>query len=177
MQGKLAGLVPEKKSSKEEKSKVQEIFDRDFNDYRVCCFRYSFIKDGRINARGRVFFKVILMLLSLMYLATDVNLIEIVSYISIVTLLFPFMINLVTKLIISKQNIRANNLYDMLYAFGLYIFSLLPVTALIIYVLKKVGESYPHLYESFTGFPFIVTLLAAIALLADFAMFLVEKYR
>lgn len=148
-------------------SRIQKAFDKEVRDYRLSLFKYSYITNGRINAQGRVFFKVMALLLSLIYLVTDTNLVEVVTYIALMSLVLPLLIDIVSKLIVERQEIREGNLYDMLYAFGLYIITLTPAVGLLIFAMKKVKEAWPGIYDSFSGIPLYICIAAAAALAID----------
>lgn len=159
----------------EEKSRLQKAFDKEVNDYRLSFMKYTFVKDGRINARGRVFFKLMVFLLSLTYLATESNLVEMLTYVSVMTIVMPVAIDLVTKFIVSKQKINEGNLYDMLYVFGLYLVTMAPLVAAVCFAVKKLKDFYPGMYDSFTGFPLCVCIIAVILLAVDVAAYFRSK--
>ena len=150
-----------------EKSRIQKAFDKEVKDYRLSLMQYRFITNGRINARGRLYFKVMTLLLCLIYIITDTNMVEVVTYLSIMSLMLPPLVDIVTKLIVGKQNIKSGNLYDMLYAFGLYIIALAPAVGLGIFAMKKIKEAVPGIYESFSGFPLYAGLIAAVFIVID----------
>lgn len=151
----------------EEKSRIQKAFDKEVKDYRLSLMQYRFITNGRINARGRLYFKVMTLLFCLIYIITDTNMVEVVTYLSIMSLMLPPLVDIVTKLIVGKQNIKSGNLYDMLYAFGLYIIAIAPAVGLGIFAMKKIKEAVPGIYESFSGFPLYAGLLAAVFIVID----------
>lgn len=155
------------KDPEEEKSRIQKAFDKEVKDYRLSLMQYRFITNGRINARGRLYFKVMTLLFCLIYIITDTNMVEVVTYLSIMSLMLPPLVDIVTKLIVGKQNIKSGNLYDMLYAFGLYIITLAPAVGLGIFAMKKIKEAVPGIYESFSGFPLYAGLLAAVFIVID----------
>lgn len=155
------------KDPEEEKSRIQKAFDKEVKDYRLSLMQYRFITNGRINARGRLYFKVMTLLFCLIYIITDTNMVEVVTYLSIMSLMLPHLVDIVTKLIVGKQNIKSGNLYDMLYAFGLYIITLAPAVGLGIFAMKKIKEAVPGIYESFSGFPLYAGLLAAVFIVID----------
>ena len=162
-------------SSEEKMTMLQQKLNKEMNTVRFSLFKYSFITDGRINSYGRIFFKVIAFFLSLMYLVTDSNMVEVVTYVSAMTILMPALIDIVTKHIVAKQKIKEDNLYDMLYAFGLYIVTIVPVVALAVFVMKKLKTACPGIYDAFTGFPLWITIAAAVLLAADVVCYFVEK--
>lgn len=155
------------KDPEEEKSRIQKAFDKEVKDYRLSLMQYRFITNGRINARGRLYFKVMTLLFCLIYIITDTNMVEVVTYLSIMSLMLPPLVDIVTKLIVGKQSIKSGNLYDMLYAFGLYIIALAPAVGLGIFAMKKIKEAVPGIYESFSGFPLYAGLLAAVFIVID----------
>lgn len=161
------------KNPEEEKSRIQKAFDKEVKDYRLSLMQYRFITNGRINARGRLYFKVMTLLLCLIYIITDTNMVEVVTYLSIMSLVLPPLVDIVTKLIVEKQNIKSGNLYDMLYAFGLYIITLAPAVGLGIFAMKKIKEAVPGIYESFSGFPLYAGLIAAVFIVIDIIALLV----
>lgn len=161
------------KDPEEEKSRIQKAFDKEVKDYRLSLMQYRFITNGRINARGRLYFKVMTLLLCLIYIITDTNMVEVVTYLSIMSLMLPPLVDIVTKLIVGKQNIKSGNLYDMLYAFGLYIIALAPAVGLGIFAMKKIKEAVPGIYESFSGFPLYAGLLAAVFIVIDIIALLI----
>ena len=161
------------KDPEEEKSRIQKAFDKEVKDYRLSLMQYRFITNGRINARGRLYFKVMTLLLCLIYIITDSNMVEVVTYLSIMSLILPPLVDIVTKVIIEKQNINSGNLYDMLYAFGLYVITLAPAVGLGIFFMKKIKEAVPGIYESFSGFPLYASLLAAVFIGIDIITLLI----
>ena len=161
------------KDPEEEKSRIQKAFDKEVKDYRLSLMQYRFITNGRINARGRLYFKVMTLLLCLIYIITDTNMVEVVTYLSIMSLILPPLVDIVTKVIIEKQNINSGNLYDMLYAFGLYVITLAPAVGLGIFFMKKIKEAVPGIYESFSGFPLYASLLAAVFIGIDIITLLI----
>ena len=167
------GLAKEEK----EETRIHKAFNRQVNDFRLSLIKCSFITDGKINSNGRVFFKVMTFLLSLIYLVTDTNLIEVMTYISLMSIVLPILVDIVTRFIVSKQEIEETNLYDMMYAFGLYIISLAPFVALGVFALKKLKKTVPGIYESFSGFPLYVCLLAVFLLALDIVFTLIAKHK
>ena len=128
-------------------------------------------------AHGRVFFKVMAFLLATLYFIKENNMVETFCCMSLLSIILPPAINGIAVGIVAKQEVKENNLYDMLYVAGIYFLLLLPVCGFVIFATGKIGDKFPGVYDTFSGYSLYLCLAAAGLLLVDIACAAIDNHK
>ena len=157
---------------------IKEKFDKSYYSKYLPLLQVAYLdEDKMLTARGRLAVKIIVTLLSFIYILGDTPLPQSLTFVSILSVMLPVAIDSITKYIEKKQDINQTNLYDFLYGAGLYIIACLPLSVAVLIGLNKYAKVSPETFASFTALPVTICIIAGAMLLFDVLVAAIQKVK
>ena len=154
--------------SKEKKpSSLEKMLDKNVNPIFILGFKQAFVANGKLKAKGRVYLKLVTVFISLIYFLGSMDMIVAGTFLALMTLLFPPIFNLTTKILVPKMNIEKNNLYDLLAGVGCYIVTMIAFVIIMVIGMNYVTNHYEAYFSSMKSIPGMLIIIAAILFAYD----------
>lgn len=153
---------------------LEKMLDKDVNIYQIGVIEFNFFNGTKLNAKGRFYTKVLLVLLSLIYFITEKNAIMSGCLLSVLSFILPLLINLTGRVVLDKMKLKNDNLYDIAAAVGGYALVILPFVGIMVFAAVKLSEHFPALFSAITPITGSIIGVGLIGILVDWVLMRIE---
>ncbi len=156
-------------------TRLQKILDREINIYQIGIIEYNFFNGTSLNAKGRFYTKILLVLLSFLYFAAGGDAIISACLISVLSFMIPPLVDIAGKVVIEKMGLRDNNIYDITAAVGGYALVLAPPIIAAVFIADKLPNLFPDIFLSINVFTGTIICAGLVGVLSDGLLMLLES--
>ncbi len=168
-------LIERKAKMERKQTRLEKILDKDVNIYQIGIIEYNFFDGRRLNAKGRFYTKMLLMLFSLIYFITEKNAIMSACMISVLSFMIPALINIAGKTVVEKMHLRDDNIYDITAAVGGYALVLAPPIIAMLLASDMLAKSFADIFLSLNTLTEAIIAAGIIGILADGMLMCLEN--
>lgn len=127
---------------------LEQKLDKDFNIPALYMLKTEFTKDGRLTAKGRLYFKLALIIPAVIYFGINKDLVMTLAAYFTASLIISPVYTITSKTLVKALKLKEYNLYDALAAFGSYCITYIIAAAVYIIVYIKLWmERHPESFN------------------------------